>query len=299
MKVLMCPPTYYEIPAIENPSMNVDEQPDMHKKWLQWVAVANLYQSLGIGVYQIEPQQNMWDLVFTANGAWGRNGRFVLSNFRQPIRRPEKPHYRRWLKRLGYTVFELPDHVFFEGQGDAITLKDTYLFGYGFRSSPEAKDYIRDLLQLRKEITPLELVDPRFYHLDTCAMSLREKDALIYYPDAFDGKSNDRLRSLSIARYDVSERLAEYFICNSVWVGSTVLLNIPFSDYSEDSFWESAAGIPLSKGERRYDEILSHEIEYEKLLEWLWGLGYAAIPTYTSEYKKSGAGVRCLTLFLE
>lgn len=295
----MCPPTYYEIPAIENPSMNVDEQPDMHKKWLQWVAVANLYQSLGVNVYQIEPQQNMWDLVFTANGAWGRYGRFVLSNFRQPIRRPEKPHHRRWLKRLGYAVFELPEHVFFEGQGDAITLKDTYLFGYGFRSSPGAKDYVRDLLKLQKGITPLRLVDPMFYHLDTCAMSLREKDALIYHPDALDAESNDRLRALKIARYEVPRTLAELFVCNSVWIENMLLLNIPFVDYDDESFWKSAAGTPLEKNDRRYDEILSHEKDYEKLIAWLWKVGYTVIPVYTSEFKKSGAGVRCLTLFLE
>ncbi len=299
MKVLMCPPTYYEIPAIENPHMNINDQPDKHKAWLQWVSIANLYTSLGLEVYQIEPQENLWGLLWCANGAWGRYGRFVLSNFRQPIRRPEKPHYRRWLKRLGYEVFELPESIFFEGQGDVITLKDTYLFGYGFRSSEEAKDYIHPLLQLKKEITPLQLVNPDFYHLDTCAMSLREKDALIYFPGAFDGASNDRLRKLSIVRYEVPEKLAPHFVCNSVWVGNTVLLNIPFDDYSEDSFQRSASGVPLEKKDKRFDEILSHEQEYEKLLKWLWKLGYTIIPVYTSEFKKSGAGVRCLILFLE
>ena len=299
MKVLMCPPTYYAIPAVENPHMNVDEQPNIQKAWLQWVAIVNLYQSLGVNVYLIEPQEYMWDLVFTANGAWGKNERFLLSNFRMPIRRREKPHYERWLKRLGYSVFEIPERIFFEGQGDVITLKDTYLFGYGFRSNPEARDYARELLQLKKEITPLRLVDSRFYHLDTCAMSLRTKDALIYFPGAFDKESNERLLALPITRYEVSDTLAPHFVCNSVWIGNTLLLNIPFDDINEESFWLSAAGTPLKKGGTRFREIMNHEKEYEPLLDWLWGLGYTIIPVYTSEFRKSGAGVRCLTLFLE
>ncbi len=299
MKILMCPPTYYEIPAVENPHMDIDEQPDKPKAWLQWTAIANLYQSLGVSVYQIEPQEGMWDLVFTANGAWGRGGRFVLSNFRMPIRRPEKPHYRRWLKRLGFEVFELPESICFEGQGDVITLKDTYLFGYGFRSFPEARDYVRELLRLQKEITPVRLVDADFYHLDTSAMSFRTKDCLLYAPDAFDGESVDRIRKLNITRYEVSRKLAMQFVCNSVYVNDTILLNVPFPDISEESFWQSANGKVLLKQDPRLDEILSHELEYEGLVKYIWSMGCEIVPVYTSEFRKSGAGVRCLTLFLE
>jgi N-dimethylarginine dimethylaminohydrolase len=34
-------------------------------------------------------------------------------------------------------------------------------------------------------VLPLELVNPRFYHLDTCFCPLAPGEAL-YYPDAFD-----------------------------------------------------------------------------------------------------------------
>lgn len=300
MKVLMCPPTYYGIPAIENPSMDPNEQPDMAKAWRQWITVANLYERLGMNVYLIEPQERMWDLVFTANGAWGRNGRFVLSNFRQPIRRAERPHYREWLtNRLGYKTFELPEQVFSEGQGDAISLKDLYLFGYGFRSSPEAMEYVRELLRLEKPCMQVRLVDPTFYHLDTCAMSFPTKDVLMYYPGAFDEESLAKLRKLPIKRKEVSKKLAECFVCNSVYVGNTILVNVPFRDISEKSMILSARGVLLSKSDFRYREILEREPEYQDLFLWIWRLGYEIIPVYTSEFLLSGAGVRCLTLFLE
>ena len=131
-RVLMCPPTYYEIPAEENPHMDVNEQPDKHKAWLQWMVIRNSYQRFGLDVYEMEPVPRYWDMIFTANGAWGRDRELVVANFRWPIRQDEKRFFKNWLKRLGCTVFELPQGIFFEGQGDVITLSDTYLFGAGF-----------------------------------------------------------------------------------------------------------------------------------------------------------------------
>jgi N-dimethylarginine dimethylaminohydrolase len=121
----------------------------------------------------------------------------------------------------------------------------------------------------------------------------------MYYPGAFDEASLAKLRNLDKIRFEVSESLANHSVCNSVYIDDTVFLNIDFQDYSPASFERSARGLFLEKGEVRYEEMVAHDAGYAEVLQFLWGLGFGIIPTYTSEYKKSGAGARCLTLFLD
>lgn len=302
-RVLMCPPDHYEIPAIENPHMNVDQQPDKNKAARQWAVIRNSYQRLGLNVFEMDAQPRFWDMIFTANGAWGRNREMVLANFRQPIRRAESVHFKSWLERLECTVLELPPDVFFEGQGDVISLHNTFLFGAGVRSSPEAREYVRRLLSLDRPITPLDLVNPDFYHLDTCCMSLRGTDTegLVYYPEAFSDTSQQLLKELDVEKkFEVSEALAQCFVCNSVFISNTVLLNVPFADYSDDAFELSARGELMEADEDpRFREMIQHQPDYADLITFLRELGYSILPVYTSEYLLSGAGVRCLTLFLD
>lgn len=310
-RVLMCPPDYYRIPEAENVYMDVNDQPDPGRARAEWEAVCAAYEALGLDVHLLEPREDCPDMVFAANGAWGRlhpDGRseMVLSNFKYPVRRTEFDHYRLKLQEMGCTTFELPDpdQLFFEGQGDVITTTRAYLFGYGQRSVRDAAQYITRLLKLEdRQVIPLELVDRRFYHLDTCCMALRGTgtEILVYYPEAFGRSALNRLRTLQTQTLEIPERLAAAFICNSVFVNGTVLLNIPFEDYSERSFELSAAGERLGEPHRdpRYDELLRHEPMYEYVLGSLWRHGYRVVPVYTSQYMKSGAGVRCLTLFVD
>lgn len=304
----MCPPTYYKIPARENDHMNVHVQPHMTRAWAQWNAIYNNYQRLGLRVHLIPPHEYLNELVFTANGAWGKfndetgKSEVVLANFLYPIRQLEKREFRKGLETLGYReedIYEIPQNLVFEGQGDGLTLADTYLFTHGIRSSSAAIDHIARLLQLKKSITKLRLTGTKFYHGDTCVFSLRYKKALMYYPGAFDQESVAKLRALPELKFEVSESLGDRSICNSVYIGDIIFLNVDFPDYSAESFEKSATGAVLGRNDVRYGELLRHDTGYGEVLEFLWGLGYGIIPTYTSEYKISGAGVRCLTLFLD
>ncbi len=308
IRILMCPPTYYTIPAFENADMDVHVQPDMLKAWAQWNAIYNNYQRLGFRVHLIPPHEYLHELIFTANGAWSKfndeTGRSeaVLANFLYPVRQLEKREYRKGLQMLGYEerdIYELPNGMTFEGQGDLLTLADVYLFTFGVRSSPDAFAHIERLLRVKRPIVPLRLTGNKFYHGDTCIFSLRYKNALMYYPGAFDAVSLEKLRALNKIKFEVSEPLANHSVCNSVYIDDIVFLNIDFVDYSSLSFERSARGLFLEKGEVRYEEMMAHEPAYGEVLQFLWGLGFGIIPTYTSEYKKSGAGVRCLTLFLD
>ena len=52
-----------------------------------------------------------------------------------------------------------------EGQGDLLVAGSIVLAGYGFRTDRPAHDEVAVAVGMR--LVSLELVDPRFYHLDT------------------------------------------------------------------------------------------------------------------------------------
>lgn len=302
-RIVMCPPTYYKLPAVENPHMDVKNQPDLEIAWKQWIAIRNLYEMLGVKVFEVEPHPRLHSMVFAANGAWGVNNEsvseIVLSNFVNPTRQGEEEYFGRLLRRLGCDVFKMPDNVFFEGQGDVITTNNCYLLGTGQRTDRRSGSYLGRLLKLDKPIVELELVSDRFYHLDTCLMSLRGKNLLIFHPGAFSDESLDRLRSLDVSSFEINERFAMKFVANSVFVGDHVLLNVPFENVPEEIFSLSASGVEITDSDPRLDWITNREAGYSFIVNHLRYAGYRIIPVFTSAYRKSGAGVRCLTLFVD
>ena len=84
-----------------------------------------------------------------------------------PQRQGEEPHAAGsgWPSTAS-SFARLRPGVFFEGAGDALFCGDTLLAGYRIRSDIRGHQEMGDLLGCR--VIPLELVDPRFYHLDTC-----------------------------------------------------------------------------------------------------------------------------------
>ncbi len=261
----MCPPTEYKIAWEINPWMSTKNQPDSYKAWYQWHRIFEIYQKLRIKIYLIKPVPELTDMIFTANSGWGRKGTFILSNFRYPERRPEREHFKSWFRMHGFKTITLPKNVYFEGQGDMVTLREAYLFGWGQRSSIESKDIIKKSLKLQKEIIPLRLINPKFYHLDTCLMYLAPINTIMYYPGAFDRESLKRIKKLEADKIEVNRKEAESFLLNGIYHEDTIVL----------------CG------------------ESSRVASFLKKKGLEVITVDTSEFKKSGAGVRCLTLFLD
>ncbi|MGB8733940.1 MAG: hypothetical protein WCC99_22005 [Candidatus Sulfotelmatobacter sp.] len=56
-----------------------------------------------------------------------------------------------------------------------------------------------------REVIPLRLVDPRFYHLDTCFCPLSNGEVM-YYPAAFDPESQKRIQD----RYPKAKRICVF-----------------------------------------------------------------------------------------
>jgi N-dimethylarginine dimethylaminohydrolase len=142
------------------------------------------------------------------------------------------PYIQELLKAMHIPIIEkagfeaiLPD-LHFEGAGDALfdEARQKIWLGHGFRSDPEMAPMVSKIFC--RETVPLRLIDPRFYHLDTCFCPLPD-GALLYYPAAFDKASQETIaaRVPPEQRIAVDEADAVKFCCNAVALDDMLLLN--------------------------------------------------------------------------
>ena len=75
-------------------------------------------------------------------------------------------------------------------------------------------------------LSSLHLVDPRFYHLDTCFAPL-SGGHLLYFADAFDAESRALIEATYPAemRVAVTETEATHFACNLLNLGREILMH--------------------------------------------------------------------------
>ena len=265
MSLLVCPPDYYRIDYEINPWMHRDNAVDHDRAVRQWNGLMDALESqVQVKLERMNPVRGLPDLVFTANAGVVFDGAAVPSRFRHPERQREQTHFEAWFTEHGYQLRMLEEGVYFEGAGDLLGVPDLWLGGYRKRSDVGAYTQISQLIG--REIIPVELVDDRFYHLDTCFCPLSGGEVL-YYPHAFDGYA----RAVIAERLDESRRLAVpreeafRFACNAVCVNEKVVL---------------PAGCP---GTMRL------------LLE----KGYQPIALELDEFMKAGGSAKCLTLALQ
>jgi ornithine--oxo-acid transaminase len=223
---LMCRPTLYEVSYVINPWMEGNlGQSSQARALAQWQELFGALSGLA-SVLLVEPVAGSPDMVFTANAGLALNGTVVPSNFHHPERQDEEQHFRRWFEEAQYRVVDLPRGTSFEGEGDALFSADgsTLWVGYGARTQRSSHASLAKLWDVRVE--SLHLIDPRFYHLDTCFAPL-EDGSLLYYPPAFDATSLERIHAFysPSARIAVSESDALCFACNAINVGRAVVLN--------------------------------------------------------------------------
>src|SRR5437868_9452150 len=221
-RILMCPPVYYGIEYEINPWMSRSRGSTPQRAKEQWTALYELLRNLGVTVEVMTPQPGLPDLVFTANAGLVFGTRFFSSRFRHEVRARESPHYDAWFAAHGFTVEHLPPGVFFEGAGDALFCGPSLFAGYRIRSDVQGHHHLAHELHI--QVLPLELVNPYFYHLDTCFCPLAPGEA-IYYPGAFDSYGRKVLEAHIPRLLPVNDAEALRFGCNAVVVGKTVVLN--------------------------------------------------------------------------
>ena len=261
-RILMCPPDYFGIEYEINPWMD-RRHPVCHETAVQqWESLRTILSDLGVGIELVEPQPHLPDLVFTANAALIFGGKAVLSRFRHPQRQGEEPHFGRRLTHLEFNVVHLPDDEFFEGAGDALFCGDSLFAGYRIRSTARSLQHVAALIG--QQVIPLELVDDRFYHLDTCFCPLNPSTA-IWFPAAFDDYGQQVILGSVPNLICLDETEAVSFAANAVVIGKHVVTN---------------TGCPqLHK--RLRDE------------------GFSPVATPLSEFVKAGGSAKCLTLRLD
>ena len=263
-RLLVCPPDYFRIDYEINPWMhrsNVVNPEHAVRQWHRLMQV--LEEEVGAVVERMKPVPGLPDLVFTANAGVVVGQKVVPSRFRHQERQREEAYFEGWFRDHGYQILTLGPGIYFEGAGDLLGFSDCWFGGYRQRSDIGAYPILSDLFT--KEILPLELIDGRFYHLDTCFCPLAGGE-LLYYPAAFDryGQATIDARISTDRRLAVPECEALKFACNAVCVGKHVVL---------------PDGCPHTR----------------QLLE---SRGYLTHPVPLDEFMKSGGSAKCLTLAL-
>ena len=187
----MTPPAFFAVEYAINPWMDTGTPVDVDVALAQWEQLHLTYLLLGHTVELVEPVPGLPDMVYAANGGFIANGIAVVARFRFAERAGESKAYSRWMSSVGYRPISTR-HVN-EGQGDLLKVGEMVLAGYGFRTDRRAHAEIAAALGMH--VISLELVDPRFYHLDT-ALAVLDDETIAYYPPAFSAAAQARLHAL-------------------------------------------------------------------------------------------------------
>lgn len=224
----MTAPTFFAVEYAINPWMDPTATVDTHLALDQWETLRRIYKELGHTVELVEPVEGLPDMVYAANGGTLVNGSAVVARFAYPQRAGEAAAYAEWMSRHGYR----PAHTRYvnEGQGDLLVVGATVLAGHGFRTDRRAHDEIAGIVGLPVE--SLELVDPRFYHLDT-ALAVLDDTTIAFYPPAFSVASRDRLRALFPDAIEVGVTDANAFGLNAVSDGRHVVLPVAATGFAD------------------------------------------------------------------
>lgn len=199
------------------------------------------------------------DLVFTANAGIVRKNIAVVSKFNKPERQPEEQHFAKWFVDNKYDIVKLKNS--YEGEGDHLVDKwNRHWMGTGFRSTVQAAYELDEIFKVH--INTLELVDPRWYHLDTCFCPLPNGE-LIWYPGAFSESSQKLINASFTNQISISEEDALAFACNTVCIGKNVF---------------------MPKNNKAWYNVKS--------------LGYNVQTFDLSEFMKAGGAAKCLVLDL-
>jgi N-dimethylarginine dimethylaminohydrolase len=273
---LMCRPDHFAVDYAINPWMNPESwaqqsQVLVDSSQREWAALHRTLTSLGAAIDLVPPAPRLPDLVFTANAAVVLDGKAVLARFRHPERRGEEEPFERGfnaLKARGIidAMVKLPEGLVLEGAGDCVwdRTRNMYWMGYGPRSDRSAAPVIRDMLGV--DTVPLELVDPRFYHLDTALCPLTRSEVL-FVPEAFSRQGLARIheRVAPSHRIEVPIEDACHLAANAVCVGDAVVMS--------------------QCGDRLHRRLSER--------------GYHVITTPLPSFLRSGGSAFCLTLRLD
>jgi N-dimethylarginine dimethylaminohydrolase len=257
--LLMAEPHGFDVIYEINPWMHVGVPIDRVAALAQWLALSTLYQDLGARVHLVEPAPDQPDLVYVANAGLVQGQRVYLSRFRHPQRRGEEALFADWFSRQGYEISQPPADLAFEGAAEVRFGEDFCFGGWGIRTDRRIHDWLAGELGL--PVIDLELIDPRFYHLDTCLTAL-PGDLILYYPKAFSPAAQARVRRRAADLIELTDEEGLAFVANSILIDRTLILG-----------WVNG-----------------------RITDELGRRGFQVRTTPVDEFRKGGGSVACLTL---
>jgi N-dimethylarginine dimethylaminohydrolase len=254
---VMTRPTFFTVEYAINPWMDTSSRVDPELAVAQWETLRATYRSLGHTVDLVDPVPGLPDMVFAANAGLIINGAAIVARFKHAERHGESIAYASWMDRRGRPPVSTR-HVN-EGQGDLLVVGSMILAGTGFRTDPQAHFEVAAITGM--PVISLELVDPRFYHLDT-ALTVLDDTTIAYYPPAFTDRARAHLQQLFPEAIEVSSTDAYVLGLNAVSDGKHVV----------------------------------HPAQATGFAEQLYHAGFHPIGVDLSELLKGGGSVKCCTL---
>jgi ornithine--oxo-acid transaminase len=223
---LMCSPEWYDVGYVINPWMAGNlHRPTRDQAFAEWRGLYAALQEIA-DVKLLHPREGAPDMTFVAHGAVVNFGVAALASFAHAERQPEEEHLRQWLQDAGFVVWETPRETAFEGEGDALFSPDAQRIwaAHGARTCRYSHRHVADAWHA--PVTSLHLVDPRFYHLDTCFAPLSGGHC-VYFPGAFDAGSLEEIAGAYAPemRIEASEAEAAHFACNLINAGEHVVMH--------------------------------------------------------------------------
>ena len=266
-RILMCPPRHFGVLYEINPWMSREVTVDVDRAMAQWEGLRAALREAGAEVVEMDAHPEVPDLVFTANAGLVNGDQFVPSHFRHAERQPETEIDAGWFAERGWRVDRLPADLDHEGAGDALPFtpeggRTVLLSGYSFRSDARAATELAALFGC--PVRPIQLVDPRLYHLDLTFCPLDDRRAIVA-PLGWDSYGRKVIEALVPEPLVLTDGEALSFCANSVVVDGTVVM----------------PATPPRVG--------------RQLEAW----GFGVVECDVGEFLKAGGGCRCLTLAID
>jgi N-dimethylarginine dimethylaminohydrolase len=235
-RLLMCRPEHFGVHYAINPWMDPQSWAQRDRTLVaasrrEWAGLQRTLRGLGAVIDLVPAAPGLPDLVFTANAAVVLDRTALVARFRHPQRQAEEAHFDaafRTLHTRGVidAVRYLPEGLRLEGAGDCVfdATRNLFWLGYGPRSDAAAARVVEDVFGV--EAVALELVDPRFYHMDTALCPLTRGEVMIV-PEAFtpEGLAVIRKRVPADQRIEVDIEDACRLAANAVCVGDVIVLS--------------------------------------------------------------------------
>jgi len=271
-------PSRYDVLYSINVHMDKERRLNKRRARRQWNKMIRALKRQGARIIQFDQRSAkpdvVPDFVFTANAGLvvhtAQGKYFIPRRFRNTERKKEIPHNIKHFESMGYKIADVvSEDLAWEGEGDMLFLGEKIFGGYSLheehrRSDKAAHEQVAEALGKSQDLVTLELVDPRFYHLDTAFFPV-DDEIVLYFPGAFTPEGVAAIERHAKRTIPISEADAKRFASNAITIGKTIIVN-------------DGLGSGLKA----------------RLAEF----GFSVVETPMSEFLKAGGSVKCCVLKL-